>query len=317
MLQKNTATPDLFQFDWQRTTSGYRWIETTLLNHKGKQSPQWFLTDGLSDPETQQEPYSVLDGAHSGLFDEFASIDYQSDRRGALIVSIDPDPQSSTSISIREFADKYGLLTTGELIRFPESAHNYAYGEARDVWEREIERARRVLNVWNMVKEERNHKELKKVICWETQDAVFYDETGKWDRNEKGDYDPGALARWEPISHYGVTTLKKGEVERAAWCYVRQHVNVQLAQHVTARFEVETHHPFRCGVVFMPSSLLGAMWLQFAQLIEGQGEYRKCLYCRRPFAVGVWPKTPNPKRRYCKDSCRVLAFQREQRQKMR
>jgi hypothetical protein len=100
--------------------------------------------------------------------------------------------------------------------------------------------------------------------------------------------------------------LKRGEkecFEKAAWCYLRQVINAHLSAHVFPHFAVDTYHPLKFALCFTSTSLLGWLWLQFAQCID-QGEFRKCEFCGTPFVVA--PGAARRNRRYCKDSCRVM-----------
>src|SRR5262249_2373104 len=40
------------------------------------------------------------------------------------------------------------------------------------------------------------------------------------------------------------------------------------------------------SIVYSPTTLLGALWLQFAQTLSEGAEMRVCRHCRKPFPVG-------------------------------
>jgi hypothetical protein len=55
-----------------------------------------------------------------------------------------------------------------------------------------------------------------------------------------------------------------------------------------------------------PSSLLGAIWLQLAQAVAGDKEYRACASCGRSFELS--PDTMRADAVYCKEACRARAY---------
>lgn len=301
----------LFQSQFGRTKTGYRWIQAVPWPNQDKRYPGWFLTDG--EPWSEPPPQEWYDPLHDNqeLFLKFARIDYFQDSKGALLPEIDPDCQ--TPNSIRAFANRYGLLTRWEMIEIPEGPlTSPLLGESRFFWEEQIREMKLAVSMWEMLSPRIDKRRLQQVIRWQSDDVVFYDPSGRWEKN--------TMASWKPIIHLGFPyyppnsppNLKKGDYERAAWCYLANAVNQSLApvernpqRLLSPRLVFEQHHPIRVGLRFAPHTLLGAMWLQFAQAI-GQGrEYRKCLFCGGEFIVGSGSKR-NKKRQYCKNSCRVM-----------
>jgi hypothetical protein len=61
--------------------------------------------------------------------------------------------------------------------------------------------------------------------------------------------------------------------------------------------------------VIAPRTLLGVMWLQFAQELEGHLRYERCHQCQTWFRVK--PKGNRPSTRFCRNYCRVKANRRE------
>ena len=65
-------------------------------------------------------------------------------------------------------------------------------------------------------------------------------------------------------------------------------------------------------LVVLPSNLLGAMWFQLAQGLEGAVEFRACKQCKNWFRVS--PDTSRSDRVFCSDPCRYQAsYQRRSR----
>jgi hypothetical protein len=88
------------------------------------------------------------------------------------------------------------------------------------------------------------------------------------------------------------------------------HMNTRLTEHSTSPQLFLTKNE-DWQLAFEPADLLGAMWLQFAQVVSGNYQIRVCRGCGRPFQVGA-----GANRRAdaitCKDSCRQKAHRQRQ-----
>src|SRR6266542_2500364 len=60
----------------------------------------------------------------------------------------------------------------------------------------------------------------------------------------------------------------------------------------------------------VPSSLLGALWLQFHQAISSRKDYRQCEVCKSWFEIS--PKVNRASKLYCGDACRSQAYRDRQ-----
>ena len=60
----------------------------------------------------------------------------------------------------------------------------------------------------------------------------------------------------------------------------------------------------------VPSSLLGALWIQAGDLAAGRRDYHKCEQCRTWIALS--PDTSRADRRFCSDRCRTKAYRGRQ-----
>jgi hypothetical protein len=60
----------------------------------------------------------------------------------------------------------------------------------------------------------------------------------------------------------------------------------------------------------VPTSLLGALYLQFACAVGEDRDFQQCLHCKKWFELA--PGLNRADRRFCSDSCRVLAYRARQ-----
>ena len=90
-------------------------------------------------------------------------------------------------------------------------------------------------------------------------------------------------------------------------------INKILQKHpVNPRLLWDPNHR-RMSLYLAPTSLLGAIWLQLAQAIQGNKQYRQCEQCLRWFEVGAQVREDA---KFCKQSCRSKAY-RERRKEAR
>ncbi len=79
--------------------------------------------------------------------------------------------------------------------------------------------------------------------------------------------------------------------------------------HLTTRVDTELLIDPRSGqpVLFaMPTSLIGAMWLQLAQAVDGNKDFRQCVSCRAWFELA--PDKARADKLYCSQACRSRAY---------
>ena len=96
------------------------------------------------------------------------------------------------------------------------------------------------------------------------------------------------------------------DVAGAAHAYVRRVINRQLYEgQVSAQLGLSPEST-QDGLYLVPGSLLGALWLQFAQSLSEGREHRRCKFCGTWFEVGLdaWKTT----KLYCGDPCRMKNY---------
>ena len=90
-----------------------------------------------------------------------------------------------------------------------------------------------------------------------------------------------------------------------AWFHLMATVNMWLTGLVNADLQWDGA---ALGLVtrIVPSSLLGALWLQFHQAISGKKDYLQCAVCKTWFELT--PKVNRSTKRYCSNACRTQAL---------
>jgi hypothetical protein len=274
--------PDPFPFVWLVEESGYEWVKGHDL--------EWRLTARTSaTPQRRLRPYIPLKG--NGLFLKFAAV-------------------NPTRNGIKEFANRYGLLfdkyaDTDAVCRRPgQYTISQLFGTSLRMWRSEIEHMNLLVQIWRAVRGGQKRK-LKKFIVWAGERAVGYEFCGShvW------------LAT-EDINGHLLSRFRAGDVLRPAIYLLQREVNRRIAENETSaykivprlawcpgpRIEGSTRPDHHQRLVFQPTNLLAAMWLQFARAVTEEYRLRICEGCGEYFQVGKGARRMHA--RTCGDRCR-------------
>lgn len=227
---------------------------------------------------------------------------------------------------ILSFVEAYGFLTRKEnrVQGFVKDASSQtdpcpADMESFALWQGEIIAMKRAYALW-MILDNSISKRLAQIIEWKDKGSVYcYPQrivTTSHPLEPEGlelplKIDPPhALPRPEPF--------QPGDIEKPAWVYLQRLINDHLRGRVSPQF-VELRQtknpnaPSGWGWRLVPDDLLGALWLQFGQMIEEGWDYRTCAYCGKPFWTNNGEKRRDSK--YCSASCRNLSWRGRERKK--
>ena len=93
-----------------------------------------------------------------------------------------------------------------------------------------------------------------------------------------------------------------------AFSHLQQVANDRIKDCVSSRLLWDPPHS-RLKLHVVPDSLLGALWLQFAQAIEHNSDFRKCVECEEMW-FEVSPQKARADKVYCSDACRMRAYRK-------
>ena len=237
--------------------------------------------DGVSwlvySPSTTWRLYQPLK-RHTGLYRDFISIDSQ--------------------LEMLEFATKYGLLGIGEARPLNGESGSLIWPERLTDWQAEILSIRSAVMAWDAL-QQNNRNYLKQVI--------------KWRKNPKRVSHEDSHSFWNlKDTHPDGSNIKYGELTWPAYRYIQDRINTALKDNAAPRMlwnednELKLYH--------VPKKLLGAMWLQFADAVSYNLEYRQCGWCGKSFEVS---RSTRSDRQYCSNSCRVSASRKRTREARR
>jgi len=278
---------EVFDFAWQVATGGYQWVRTQAEPEPlGSEKEGFFLT--AHTPPFTGRRYAPLQ-QYPALFRVF----------------IETPP---TQEGILAFADQYGLLGDKITTQIILPNKQGAWGEVLQDWQIELAALKHAVVLWDLV-QTGNVERLAAHIIWKEQ-GVTYDSHPEYP-SDKGPIGDVHTQEWIAIEHEPdmLARFQPGDVGQPALYYVQRVVNRHLTGRVSPRVLWNREHT-ELGLYMVPSGLIGALWLQFAQAIAGHKQYHRCEYCDTWFEVSL--EASRPTRVYCSDACRFKAYRKRQ-----
>jgi hypothetical protein len=246
-----------------------------------------------------------------------------------------------------EFANQYGLLGGDVEVPIPlpiqdhkryawmnsritaqgEVKYTFGTGEPLASWAKEILDMRQALELWKMVQKE-DQDGLARHIKWRGCSNIQYiattEDLAQWSGAQGEDFIPlvernDKFWKVENIVNndcrsYLIDHAKKGDLMKPAMYFIQEWVNDHLAGRVSPRLLWDPGDDEPLSLYEVPHSLIGALWLQFAQAIHGQKKFRLC-ECGTRFEVA--PDTARKDKVFCSDACRARAYRRRKAEALR
>jgi hypothetical protein len=236
--------------------------------------------------------------------------------------------------SILGFANKYGLLFEGIPVQIPNSTtelaqdenqviflvpadehdrYNLVYGERISAWREEIDRMRRAVELWELIR----HKDttaLREQIKWNSEnnpEGILYEEGSMVLPNglEVPAYVETITSKWYRRELFKDLVSKPGcPVIKPARMLLQRWINEKLKSTVGLRllWDSSVRNLVMC---VQPYCLLGAMWYQLAlEMINPGQKIKLCEACGNLFEYD------RSTRRFCSDACRKRAARKLRRQ---
>lgn len=273
-----------FPFRWQVELAGYEWA-------RGLLDSEWRLVARL--PGLQQRGIRVYEPLKDNrLFLSFAAV-------------------KPTRRAILQFADKYGTLFDNhdleESVRRPSGQYDSSqvYGTRFVRWKSEIERMGRLVRIWNAVKSGRGDQ-VKNMIHWKGNNAVGYKLGTRW----------GWLATPE-INKFLLMRFKRNELLKPAMYLLQREINQTIAEADSLGYAAIVPRLVWCPgprihgmprpdhhqrLIFQPTNLLAAIWLQFAKAVTEEYQLRFCQGCGEVLQIGKGARRSHSKT--CSPRCR-------------
>ena len=283
---------DVFEFTWEVPQDGFKWVKANVL--EGTPAEMKELSEGNS-VEMKELDFILTDGQplgaarklrrytplklYTGLFRTFAETPDNAD-------------------GILAFANTYGSLGEKRMLiaLHHEGQLLLGTGEHISLWHKEIFFMRQALELWDAVNDN-DLDLLRERIEWVGEGVRYgHGSGGQWIASPE--FHPERLERFRP-----------GDLAAPALYVVQGIVNKRLQGRISPQLLWDKDR-IKLGLYIVPNSLIGAIWLQFAQAIDGHKEYRRCEECRIWFELS--PEVARTSKLYCSNACRVRAYRKRQ-----
>jgi hypothetical protein len=296
-------------FRWQAARGGYEWVdslESRVVDNPAADLIHFrVLREGLhSGAPPGSREYDPM--AESALFRRFANL-------------------ATDLASIRLFANEYGLLRKpgidrpwvtarkDELGKYtPGPIEDSYYGEHEGTWTRAILEMRRAVRLWDLV-EQRERQAISFVLVRRDPDNERPATRRYWQWAHRPAYSLPETIR-DALSMNGARPVHKvfyegdegwhpTDVVAVAASFVRYWINSGLCSTVSPRLQLDPGSG-ESLLVHHPISLLGALWLQFANAIAGKRKQRQCKVCGTWFDISGYKPGKTKRRVFCSDQCK-------------
>ena len=282
-------TYPLYQFRWTFPDAGYEVIT---------QKDQRFLAERMDLANRSVWKCAPLQ-EETGLFKEFAALYPVTDEK------------------VLAFANRHGWLGVERprvdrvypKSELPGSCLSWASGEPLRIWHYHIERMHHLVTLWQAAADG-DQSVLSDYIKWtsdpdtERLTAVSYHEP----TSGLGPIEPTQGSRLIAAEFHRSEVFddfRQGDHVGPALHALQQAINKIFEDHPSNSRLLWDQNFERMGLYLAPTSLLGALWLQFAQAIEGNKQYRQCEQCRRWFEIGAQVREDA---KFCKQACRSKSY---------
>ncbi len=206
--------------------------------------------------------------------------------------------------AIRKFASTHGSLGVPEKFQVDRMPME---GEPHGRWIEEIETMRHAVALWKGVSEDDRDdlmRTLELVGGWDQWQRKAFQEM--WSK-------AGSFVATEGIAADRAQFVNENAPKRNSRFVIQMLCNGKLRQHaVPCILEdvefMDERNEYAFALHVVPENLLGAMWIQFAQSVGGNVDFRHCGACQEWFRVS--PDVRRGHARYCGDACRMKSYRR-------
>ena len=288
---------ELLSFNWPVHSYGYVWIDAAL--------------NGDSEDGNKTDRFRVLSTGKEQTSENWKVDHYDPFLKFPALFRTFADTEP-TEQGILEFANRYGLLGGDVTIQTPsvspidgpfEPVYQF---EHFSVWEWEIRWMQHAVSMWDSVREG-DSKYLSEFIYWIDEDTVEFKFNLQSSFKTWMQYGhiPIMSGRETFSREVGRDQLSKsfpyGNVIQPALYFMQMIVNRGMIDRVSlgCTWSTDLNRP---RLQLHPYGLIGALWLQFAQAIDGDKNFHLCSNCRK------WSRGGPKSKRYCSDACRMQDY---------
>jgi hypothetical protein len=301
-LRSKTIPKDLFEFRWEVPEGGYRWVDARLLEgNRLEVVPS-------ADAAGNTLPILIRQSACLGHARRYAPLDEET---GLFRILADVEVSREGLLA---FANRYGWLGNTQVTVHDPKLQGpgqipHRPGELWRVWVDAVKSLHLAVRLWEMARMG-DTVGLAQHVRWVDDDLFYCFSDPQWMNARIEDPLPAGERCWyiRRSMEDQFLNIHPGDLVVPARYCVQLEMNRQLWD-IGARLLWNRSHTHQ-ELCFVPSHLLAAVWLQFAQAVDGNRGYRSCEQCGRWFELS--PKMGRADKLFCTGACRSRAARERQ-----
>jgi hypothetical protein len=270
----------------------------------------------LKFAEIEETPEAIKNFA-----DQYGLLGLQNPEQGAVIGGVDLVTPGSNPTDV-----------AGSGWQAPQA---FSPGERFSAWQVQIAKLRNAVMLSSALCEAEQGKaaRLRRHIQWPSDSLVYFDShprlpaprlTRFMEHGHVASPKPDALPdigrreiaviASQLISPEWLKFFRGGDRILPARYYLQKTVNEALLNRVSPRllWNVKRGRPKNLGLYFVPTNLLGVMWLQFAEAFVGTRSFRQCSACKTWIVISRAKEGSRSSRFTCSTACRMRLYYRRQ-----
>ncbi len=208
-------------------------------------------------------------------------------------------------------------------------------GELLSAWQRQLQELRQAVDLWSAIREAESGdaSALARCVYWPREDLVYYDShpelpipppyaqlfrnrpvsqrtrvvaAGRHDDTRRN----FAVIASTRLNSQWLKLFRVGDCLLPAKYYLQKTLNENLRSRVSPQllWSVRRSRPDSLALFFVPGNLLGLMWLQLAQAVNGNKQYRQCLACKTWMLISPETEGHRSSRFTCSNACRMKVY---------
>jgi hypothetical protein len=253
--------------------------------------------------------------------DQYGLLGLAGEAEGAVSLILQSWPETSVWLRLGSAdGNRSGALGSGELL---------------SAWQRQLQELRQAVDLWSAVREAESGEEatLARCVQWRRQNFVYYDShpelpipppyaqllgippTPRKARVAAAISDDEtrrsiAVIASTLLNSEWLKLFRVGDCLMPAKYYLQKIVNEHLRNRVSPQllWNVRRNRLQSLALFFVPENLLGLMWLQLAQAVNGNKRYRQCLACKTWMLISPETEGHRSSRFTCSNACRMKVY---------
>ncbi len=324
---------DFVGFIWYVRQDGYFWVDRKEELYNGEVFTNRYLTDGRklatvnNGPSSSGEVYEPNAKHLRETFENFSNIlaRYQPLKLYPKLykefgnLGLDQHNAKVGEKNILAFANEYGNLGEGVeeniSLMYSETEGILSSGESYSKWCDQITKMHHAIKLWELIRDN-DTKSLADLLFWTPDGGIkYYSLPRGWEypleEIDRLNLPYNYWTRWirhklDQNTNQVAWKIKRNDNRIAGLFFLKDLISENLKGKVSPRILWNSKKK-ELQMLLFPSSLIGALWFQFAQVVVRQKSLKTCVVCGK-IIVGEEMLDARRDKLYCSKACKSKAY---------